>query len=68
MMSARNKLEGIVTDVKLGEVAALVKVELTNPDVITAMITREAVEELGLKPGDKVRVVIKATEVMVEKE
>ncbi len=44
------------------------RIEVAVPTVITAMITQEAVEELGLKEGDAVEAVIKATEILVSKE
>lgn len=64
-ISARNCLEGIIKAVKKGEVAAIVKVEVTKPALITSMITRDAVEALGLKEGQKVKVIIKSSEVMI---
>ena len=67
-ISARNGLKGKVTDVKLGEVMASIKIEVTEPGVITAAITRESAEDLGLAVGDEVKAVIKSTEVMVAKE
>jgi len=45
-----------------------VKIEVTSPEVITAIITKESVEKLGLKEGDKVSAIIKSTEVMVAKD
>ena len=66
-ISARNGLTGKVEDVKLGEVMASIKIEITEPGVITAVITRESAEELGLKEGDEVKAIIKSTEVMVAK-
>ena len=66
-ISARNGLTGKVEDVKLGEVMASVKIEVTEPGVITAVITRESAEELGLKEGDEVKAIVKSTEVMVAK-
>ena len=45
-----------------------VKIEIDAPAVITAIISKEAVEELDVKPGDNIQAVIKATEVMVAKE
>ena len=66
-ISARNGLTGKVADVKLGEVMASIKIEVTEPGVITAVITRESAEELGLKEGDEVNAVIKSTEIMVAK-
>lgn len=66
-ISARNGLKGNVSDVKLGEVMASIKIEITEPGVITAVITRESAEELELKEGDEVKAIIKSTEVMVAK-
>ena len=66
-ISARNGLTGKVEDVKLGEVMASIKIEITEPGVTTAVITRESAEELDLKEGDEVKAVIKSTEVMVAK-
>lgn len=65
-LSARNRLNGVVKEVKLGEVGASIKISV-EPTVVTAFITREAAEALGLKKGDRVEAVIKATEVMVAK-
>jgi molybdopterin-binding protein len=67
-ISARNRIEGVVKAIEKGEVASTVKIEVSKPVTITAMITKEAVEELGLKEGDEVEAVIKATEVIVSKE
>ncbi|MEA2090084.1 MAG: TOBE domain-containing protein [Thermoproteota archaeon] len=67
-ISARNRLKGTVQDVKKGEVATKVRVRIEKPVVVTALISREAVEELDIKKGDKVEAVIKATEVMIAKE
>ena len=66
-ISARNGLTGKVEDGKLGEVMASIKIEITEPGVITAVITRESAEELDLKEGDEVKAIIKSTEVMVAK-
>jgi len=61
-------LEGTVEDVELGAVMASIKIEVDSPGLVTALITKESAEKLGLKKGDKVTAIIKATEVMVEKE
>ena len=66
-ISARNGIKGNIADVKLGEVMASIKIEVTEPGVITAIITRESAEELDLKEGDEVKAIIKSTEVMVAK-
>ncbi len=64
-LSARNLLEGKVLEVKKGAVAAQVRVDIGGGNVLTSMITVDAVEDLGIKPGDTVSVVIKSTEVML---
>ena len=66
-ISARNKLEGVVTKIENGAVASTVKIEISESVNLTSMITKEAVEELDLKEGDKVEAVIKATEIMISK-
>lgn len=65
--SARNRIEGEVISVEKDRVSAVVKIEVDVPHVVTAFITREAVEDLGIKKGDRATAVIKATEVMVSK-
>ena len=67
-LSTRNQLPATVVEVTLGGIMSSVKVRLNGEDTITAAITREAAEELGLKPGDRVTVLIKATEVMLAVE
>ena len=66
-LSARNHLKGEVTDVLLGTVTALITIKVGN-DVIESVITKRSAEELKLKKGDKVTAVIKATEVMIQKD
>jgi molybdopterin-binding protein len=64
-LSARNILKGRVLEVKKGAVAAQVRVDVGGGNVLTSMITVDAVEDLGIKQGDQVSVVIKASEVML---
>jgi molybdopterin-binding protein len=65
-LSTRNQLTGTVTEVNLGSVMATVKVRLDGGDqIITASITKEAAEELGLEPGAAVTALVKSTEVML---
>jgi molybdopterin-binding protein len=66
-LSARNQLPGVVEDVKLGTVMALVTVRVGD-NLIESVITRASAEGLGLKKGDAVRAVIKSTEVMIQKD
>lgn len=67
-ISARNRIKGEVISVNKGPVAASVKIKVNVPCVVTALITREAVEDLDIKKGDQVAAVVKSTEVMVSKE
>ena len=67
-ISARNRLKGTVQNVEKGPITAKVKIKIETPAVITAIISKEAVEELDVKTGDTIEAVIKATEVMVAKE
>jgi molybdopterin-binding protein len=66
-LSARNQLEGKVTEVNLGDIMAHVVVRIGRAH-IESVITRCSAEQLGLKKGDKVKVVVKSTEVMLEKD
>ncbi len=66
MLSARNQLEGTVRSVKLGEVMAEVVVAVGQLEIVS-VITRTSAEGLGLKPGDKVKAIIKSTEVLIDK-
>ncbi|UCC33807.1 MAG: TOBE domain-containing protein [Candidatus Bathyarchaeota archaeon] len=66
-ISARNRLKGVVKEVTRGNVASKVRIAINKPTVITALISREAVEELDIRVGDEVEAVIKATEVMIAK-
>ncbi len=66
-ISARNRWKGKVLAVAKDEVMALVKIKVTEPMVITALISREAVEDLKIKVGDEAEAVVKATEVMIAK-
>jgi molybdate transport system regulatory protein len=66
-ISARNQLKGKVVSIEKDGITAKVKVEIKAPVVVTAVITKEAAEELGVKVGDEVNAVIKSTEVMIAK-
>jgi molybdopterin-binding protein len=64
-LSARNRFPGIVTSVEVDGVMALVEIE-AGPHRITAAITRDAVQELGLVEGARATAAVKATSVMIE--
>ena len=65
-LSARNRFPGIVTSVEVDGVMALVEIE-AGPFLVTAAVTRDAVEELGLAPGVAATAAVKATSVMVDR-
>ena len=62
-----SQMKGNIESIKLGEVMANVKIAVEEPGVITAIITRESAEELGLVEGDEVKAIIKSTQIMVAK-
>jgi molybdate transport system regulatory protein len=66
-ISARNRLKGKVVSVEKDGITAKVKLEVTVPVVVTAVITKEALEDLNVKVGDTVEAIVKATEVMIAK-
>jgi molybdopterin-binding protein len=63
-LSTRNQLTGTVTAINPGSVMATVKVDVSGQEV-TAAVTKEAVEDLGLTVGAPVTVLVKSTEVML---
>jgi molybdopterin-binding protein len=65
-MSARNRLRGTVTEVRVEGLLAQVELTVTEPARVVAVVTRDAIEELGLKPGMSATAVVKSTSVMVE--
>jgi len=65
--SARNRLPGTVTSVEVTGVMALVEIQ-AGPHLITAAITRDSVEELGLVEGTRATATVKATSVMIDRE
>ena len=66
-LSARNQLKGTVEEIQLGGVMAHVGVRVGD-NLIESVITRRSAEEMALKKGDVVKVVIKSTEVMLQKD
>jgi molybdopterin-binding protein len=67
-LSSRNVVTGKVLKVDEGMIMAKVKVEVGNGNVLTALISKEAVEELDVKVGDEINALIKATSVMLAKD
>ena len=66
-ISARNQLKGTVEEVQLGGVMAHVAVRV-GENLVESVITRRSAEEMASKKGDSVRVIIKSTEVMLQKD
>src|SRR5262249_23460152 len=66
-ISARNQLRGTISDVVLGNVMAHITVQ-GGENIIESMISRRSAEEMHLKKGDKIVVIIKSTEVMIQKD
>jgi molybdopterin-binding protein len=64
-LSARNQLDGVITEVRKGAVTTIVKIEIRNPAILSASITNEAAEDLGLRVGAQAVAVIKASDVIV---
>jgi molybdopterin-binding protein len=66
-ISARNKIKGTITEVKIGVVMAKVALKISDGTIINSMITIDSVEDMDLKVGDEVYAIIKSTEVMIGK-
>jgi molybdate transport system regulatory protein len=61
---ARNKITAKVKSIKKGDVMALVKYKVTKPSEMASVLTTESVEDLNLKVGDEVQLIIKAVHVL----
>jgi molybdopterin-binding protein len=66
-LSARNQLPGTVEEIQIGDIMAHVVVKVGG-NLVESVITRSSAQELGLKKGDAVKVVVKSTEVMIQKD
>ncbi len=64
-ISARNSLEGTIREVVKGATTAHVEIELKGGDIVTASITNEAVDDLGLAKGKKAHAIVKSSDVMI---
>jgi len=65
---ARNNLQAKVKSIKKGDIMALVKFDVSMPAKLASVLTTESVEEMGMKVGDKVQLIIKAIHVLPVKE
>jgi molybdopterin-binding protein len=66
-ISARNQIAGTVTHITPGAVNGTVKVDIGGGTIVTASITEEAIADLALAEGDRVTVIVKASDVMIGK-
>jgi molybdopterin-binding protein len=65
-LSARNRFHGTVSEIKVDGLMAQVELLVTEPVRLVAIVTRDAVEELGLRKGSSATAVVKSTSVMVQ--
>ena len=66
-LSARNRFRGIVREVKSEGLLAQVEIDVVGPVRVVSIITRESLEELGLRPGMDATAIVKSTSVMVQR-
>ena len=66
-ISARNRFSGVVTEVKTDGLMAQVEIVVRDPVRLVAIVTRDAVEELGLRPGMATTAIVKSTNVIVQR-
>ena len=66
-LSARNRFVGTVSSVEIDGLMAQVEIVVTEPARVVALVTRDAVAELGLKPGMSATALVKSTSVMLER-
>ena len=66
-ISARNQIPGTITAIQPGAVNGSIKVDIGGGTIVTANITGEAIEELAFGVGDRVTVLIKASDVLIGK-
>jgi molybdopterin-binding protein len=65
-LSARNQLPGTIEQIQLGDIMARIVVKVGD-NIVESVITRQSADDLNLAKGDSVKVVVKSTEVMIQK-
>ncbi len=65
---ARNKITAKVSSMKTGDIMSLVKFDVSTPSNMASVLTTESLEEMGLKVGDEVELVVKAIHVLPVKK
>jgi molybdopterin-binding protein len=66
-LSARNRFRGVVREVKMDGLLAQVDIDVNEPIRVVSIITRESLEELGLRPGMDATAIVKSTSVMIQR-
>jgi len=66
-IGARNRIVGEVAEIKKGSLMCLVKVNVSQASRLSSVMTLESLEELGIKKGDQVEVIVKAVNVLLAK-
>ena len=66
-LSARNRFHGVITAIKVDGLLAQVELVVSDPVRLTALVTRDAIDELGLREGMPATAIVKSTSVMVQR-
>jgi molybdopterin-binding protein len=66
-VGARNRITGRVTDIKKGKLMCLVKIEVPARSRLASVMTLESLDEVALKKGDSIEVIVKAVNVLLIK-
>ncbi|MHA1267016.1 MAG: TOBE domain-containing protein [Candidatus Helarchaeota archaeon] len=65
-ISARNKLQTIITAIQKEGLISTLQLSLTKPTIVTAVITQSAAEEMAITKGDPIKIVVKPTEIFIQ--
>ncbi len=65
-ISARNKFKTTIKEVQIQGLISLLELSLDEPAIVTAVITRDAAEEMKIQVGDEINIVVKPTEIFIQ--
>lgn len=65
-ISARNKIKTVIKEIKSQELIATLSLSLKEPCILTAVITKDAAEDMDIKVGDTIKVIVKPTEIFIQ--
>ena len=65
-ISARNKIKTVIKDIKGQELIATLCLSIVEPCIITAVITKDAAEDMDIKVGETIKVIVKPTEIFIQ--